>query len=134
MPPRTRRSTDGRPPTRRSTRTTKATERLVDEGVPPAAKKARKSPSRSGPVVPISAELAAKYPAPKGKRDPKSRCNGGDGQTFSAEARARGKKNRQAKHYAMALKGINRRGGPITDRGLKKMKLQRLASGEIVPL
>ena len=35
---------------------------------------------------------------------------------------------------ANALKGINQRGGEITAVGLKRMGLQRLASGKIVEL
>ena len=42
---------------------------------------------------------------------------------------------KRAERYADALKGLpNQRGEPYTDLGLKRMKLQRLASGEIVPL
>ena len=52
----------------------------------------------------------------------------------TAKTLATQKKNRQAKHYAKALKGLNWLDEPITDPGLKRMKLQRLASGEIVPL
>ena len=36
--------------------------------------------------------------------------------------------------YAQARKGINQLGGPITDEGLRRMGLKRLASGEIVDL
>ena len=36
--------------------------------------------------------------------------------------------------YAKALKGLNQRDEPITDLGLKRMGLQRLASGKIVEI
>ena len=55
-------------------------------------------------------------------------CNDGDGRTHSKETRARDQEKRTAERYAKALKGLNARDEPITDVGLKRMKLQRLAS------
>jgi hypothetical protein len=109
----------------------------------PKRKSKSKAPSKSKSkkaVVCKSAADAARVPAPKGKRDPRSVHCGGDGRAAqSSEARARAAKARQAKFYAMALKGINKRGKPYTDSpqarsGLKKMGLQLLPSGEVVPL
>jgi len=65
----------------------------------------------------------------KDQRDGRSKINGGDGRGPASKER---KETLRALRRANALKGINQRGGPITDLGLKRMGLQRLASGEIV--
>ena len=70
----------------------------------------------------------------KGRRDARSLCNGGDGRTWSKASRETQYENVKKKRYAKALKSLNTRDEPITDRSLKRTKLQRLASGEIVPL
>ena len=56
--------------------------------------------------------------------------DGGDGRGPSSKER---KATVNAATRANALKGINYRGGPITDIGLKRMGLQRLA-GKIIEL
>ena len=65
-----------------------------------------------------------------------TQCRGGNGKKYvltSAQKEAK-RKAHKARMYAKALKGLNQRDEPITDRGLKRMKLQRLASGGIIPL
>ena len=113
------------------------------------ARKARKCQSR-GPVVRKasktskavrkgakckSAAGAARWPSKKDQRDGRSKICGGDGRALrSKEQRATANAADRATRRANALKGKNTRGGEITARGLKRMGLQRLASGTIVEL
>ena len=82
-----------------------------------------------------SAAGAARWPSKKGQRDGRSKICGGDGRgPSSKERKATVNAALRASRRANALKGINQSGGPITDLGLKRMGLQRLASGTIVEL
>ena len=104
----------------------------------PSARTRSKAPSKSKSKAPVkckSAAGAARWPSKKNRRDGRSKICGGDGRgPISKERRARANAANRATRRANALKGKNTRGGEITDLGLKRFGLQRLASGDIVEL